>query len=447
MKRFIGFLMVFVLAFTMLAACGTNTPATQTPQSGGTSSPTTAPASSEKIRIEFFQQKEAAAVEPYNQLIQGFMAENPNVVIEQTYVPDAPQVFASRVASGDIPDLFTHWPERSTFWELCKQDIMLPITGADYLNKVDPNLLERCMYKGEVYCLPIAMLTFGVVYNVDMYAKYGYTTPPSTWTEFIGMLDKMKADGQAGISWQMQFNEGLGQQINAFYKMALGDYNANVFFAQLARGETTFDEHPEAKEVVYKYIKLHEYGTEDKLADDVQKMNENLVNGKAACFISGTWNFGSIAGINKDFNYMMHPMPLFDDTSKNIVPVGIDTGLCINKKSKYTDVLLKLFDFVGNGDGCYLYCKAMNNQPILKDVDYTVKQLEPMVETLNAGKIFRFPHHFWQAGLDLECANALVTLILSNHTEKDYETYFKTIENLFKNAGPTEFQGNYTQYK
>jgi raffinose/stachyose/melibiose transport system substrate-binding protein len=445
MKRFIGLVMVFVLALTLLTACGDKgTP--QTPSAGDKGS-NDAPQTTEKIRIEFFQQKEAAAVEPYNQVINGFMAENPDIIIEQTYVPDAPQVFASRVASGDIPDLFTHWPERSTFWELCKQEIMLPITGADYLDKVDPNLLERCSYKGEVYCLPIAMLTFGVVYNVDMYAEYGYDTPPETWTEFIQMLDKMKANGQPGISFQMQFNEGLGQQINVFYKMAMGDYNTNVFFAELARGETTFSEHPEMMEVVEKYIKLHEYAPDDALADDVQKMNENLVNGKAAAFISGTWNFGSIAGINKDFNYKMHPMPLFDDTSKNTVPVGIDTGLCINKKSKYTEQLLKLFDFVGNGDGCYLYCKAMNNQPILKDVDYVVKQLEPMVDTLNAGKIFRFPHHFWQPGIDLECANALITLILSNHTDADFQNYYTTIENLFKNAGPTEFQDMYTTYQ
>ena len=183
MKRFIGLVMVFVLALTLLTACGDKgTP--QTPSAGDKGS-NDAPQTTEKIRIEFFQQKEAAAVEPYNQVINGFMAENPDIIIEQTYVPDAPQVFASRVASGDIPDLFTHWPERSTFWELCKQEIMLPITGADYLDKVDPNLLERCSYKGEVYCLPIAMLTFGVVYNVDMYAEYGYDTPPETWTEFI----------------------------------------------------------------------------------------------------------------------------------------------------------------------------------------------------------------------------------------------------------------------
>jgi len=89
----------------------------------------------------------------------------------------------------------------------------------------------------------------------------------------------------------------------------------------------------------------------------------------------------------------------------------------------------------------------MNNQPILKDVDYVVKQLEPMVDTLNAGKIFRFPHHFWQPGIDLECANALITLILSNHTDADFQNYYTTIENLFKNAGPTEFQDMYTTYQ
>jgi len=89
----------------------------------------------------------------------------------------------------------------------------------------------------------------------------------------------------------------------------------------------------------------------------------------------------------------------------------------------------------------------MNNQPILKGVDYVVEQISPMKETLDSGKIFRFPHHFWRAGLDLEIANELVTLILSNHTDKDYETYFANVERLFKAGGPTEFQDMYTKYK
>ena len=146
-----------------------------------------------KVKIDFFQQKEPAAVDPFNRCIAAFMKKNPNIQIEQTYVPDAPQIFQTRVAANDVPDLFTHWPERITYWELCKQGIMLDLTDQPWLKKIDTPILDRGRYQGKVYCQPVALLTFGVIYNVDMYAKYNIKIP-TTWTDFIKVMDKFKAE-------------------------------------------------------------------------------------------------------------------------------------------------------------------------------------------------------------------------------------------------------------
>ncbi len=390
-----------------------------------------------KVKIDFFQQKEPAAVAPFDAVITAFQKKYPNIEIAQTYVPDAPQIFQTRVASGDVPDLFTHWPERITYWELCKQGIMMDLTDQPFLAKVYPWVIERGRYQGKVYCLPLALLTFGVIYNVDMYAKYDMKVP-TTWTDFIKIMERFKAEKIPGNILELQFAEGIGQKMNAMYKAAMGNQGADKFFADLAYGRTTFAQNAAARGAVEKFLKLTDYMQPDAAGFGIDEMGSYFATGKGAHLFNGTWVFSNIKQkAAPGFKYAMYPFPYSDDPSKNISAVGIDCSLSISKNTKYKDELFTFLKFMA-GDGDKIYCDAFNNPPAIQSTPSNIPQLLDMNKAIGEGRTFRFPHHFWPAGLDKQIAIFLVNLILDG--KKDTAKYYQAVETMFKNAGPTEFQ-------
>ena len=66
------------------------------------------------VTIEFFQQKREV-VDLFDELIADFEAKNPGIKVEQVHVADSGQVLMSRLASNDVPDLLTHWPNNTDY--------------------------------------------------------------------------------------------------------------------------------------------------------------------------------------------------------------------------------------------------------------------------------------------------------------------------------------------
>ena len=71
-------------------------------------------AAGDVLTIEFFQQKaEEGPQKGYQAIIDKFNAENPDIVIEMNTVPDAGTVLTSRISSGDIPVIFSDYPNEA----------------------------------------------------------------------------------------------------------------------------------------------------------------------------------------------------------------------------------------------------------------------------------------------------------------------------------------------
>ena len=60
--------------------------------------------SAEKIKLEFFQSKEEV-VDLFDELIEKFEKENPDIDIEQNSVPSAGVVLKARLVKNDMPDI------------------------------------------------------------------------------------------------------------------------------------------------------------------------------------------------------------------------------------------------------------------------------------------------------------------------------------------------------
>lgn len=93
-------LLIFYFKQFLLAGCGAKEAATEN-KTG-------------KVEVEFFQQK-TEAVDTYKKIIDKFETENPDIKVVQNNVPDSKNVLQTRMASGDIPDVFSAYPNESNF--------------------------------------------------------------------------------------------------------------------------------------------------------------------------------------------------------------------------------------------------------------------------------------------------------------------------------------------
>ena len=95
------------------------------------------------LTLEFFQQKsEEAAQVGYQNIIDKFNEQNPDIKIEMNTVPDAPTVLTSRVASGDIPVIFTDFPTQLQFHQKVANGYVQDLSEQGFLKNVEQSALE-----------------------------------------------------------------------------------------------------------------------------------------------------------------------------------------------------------------------------------------------------------------------------------------------------------------
>lgn len=146
-----------------------------------------------KIHLEYFNVKsEVTGI--YDALIEKFEEENPDIEIEQVNVPDPTTVLQTRMSTGDMPDILSHWATDPVFKEMVNNDMLVDLTDQDFMKNVKPDMLDGVEYDGKAYCLPISTNAAGIFYNKDIFNQNGLEVP-ITYEELIADCQKLKDAG------------------------------------------------------------------------------------------------------------------------------------------------------------------------------------------------------------------------------------------------------------
>jgi len=134
--------------------------------------------------------------------IDQFEKENPTLTVDVQYVPwtEAYTKIITAVLAGTTPDVMSI----GTTWLPQFQDYGIFQDLTPYINS--PNscvkysdfpagAMQANTFNGELSALPWDLSSRVVIYRKDILAKYGYTSFPTTWPEYLAMCEKLKADG------------------------------------------------------------------------------------------------------------------------------------------------------------------------------------------------------------------------------------------------------------
>lgn len=226
-------------------------------------------------------------------LLEQFLADHPNVVLDQESVSNAD--LATKVqtlAAGDeLPDIFMVKGQMvETFVENGK---MYPIndmldSNTEWKDNFKEGVFSNFTIDGKIYAAPFQVTNTCVFYNTELFAQAGIEEFPTTWTEFCEIIPKLKAIGVTPIAL------GNKEKWNAesVIMSTLGNRCTGDEWYQSIRDNSgakfTDDVFVQSLQALSDLAATGAFN-EDVNSIDGAQQRQMYMNGKAAMTIDGSW--------------------------------------------------------------------------------------------------------------------------------------------------------------
>lgn len=415
---------IFLIIALVLSACssGSNTDKEPVPSDSGSGSE-----SSTNVKLEYFQIK-TETVETVNKIISQFKQQNPGIQIEQNTVPNAFAVWPTRITSNDAPPIFNHYTHNSAFIKAARDGLIEDITGDPILKNVNPEILKIGEIDGKTYIVPLALATWGIYYNADMFKELGIAIP-TTYGELIEAAKKFTAAGKAAFISADQ--DPFFSYQTATPVMGLHVPNAEQYFNDVLNGKAHIKGNDAMKRLAERLYELHvTYSQKNAIGVSSSDGLRDFVNGKGAMFFNGTWSIQAIKDLNPDFNFGLFPLPA-DNAADTKVTIQIDTGLGFPANSKKLSEAKKFVGYWATPEVNQQYVDETQYLPAINGVENRADKLNSFNELIQAGNIYPvIARLFPQASNAQDFGNAWQAYYMSGDTE----VLLDTLESVFFNA-------------
>lgn len=219
--------------------------------------------------------------------------------------------------------------------------------------QIDPNVQglvgQFATYKGETNVLPYSVTAAGVIYNVEMFDRYGIEIP-KTWSELIEVCDKLKARNVTPFyetykdPWTIKqgvfdYVSGGSLDVAGFYKK-LKAQGADVGPDSEVSFERTF------APAVDKMLQLEKYANSDAGSRTFADGTAAFAAGKAAMSMQGPWAIGQIALANPKLKVGTFALPATDDPADTKCRVNLDLALWIPKSTTKREAAITLLRYL-----------------------------------------------------------------------------------------------------
>lgn len=379
-----------------LAACGNsnnNANGEATPGSG-----TNKPASGDKKVIKILHWKQENINKVITEINKKFEEKYPEYKVEYTTTgPDDEfkQAQRARITAGDVdvladlsgmrlsPKDWTPGAKVPDWQQWIDSGLIADLSNEAFVKNYNANDIAKVStYKDKVYAIPIGKVAMsGFFYNKEIFEQNGLTVP-TTWTEFISVLDTLKAKSIVPIVVAGKDVWPLKLPVFGLQAKILGGGNQQQWIEGVWKGTSAFND-AEAVEVLEKMKTLQDnYIIDGFLGIDYATAPSFFATGKAAMIADGTWDAPTIAAANPDVKFGYFPIPATEDAAKNNSLVGkYDVTWYAAEKGPNKEGALKWLEFFSEPENYTEYVKAAGFLPtqdnIATESDFIDKELAP----------------------------------------------------------------------
>lgn len=383
MKKVTACILSLTLGASILAGCGA---------SGGDK------AEDGKVTLELFSNK-AESIDTYKGIIADFEAQNPDIKIKLDAPPEAETVLKTRLTKNDLPDIMSIGGN-ATYGELGRAGVLQDFTDSELVKAVQPSYIDMIgrlvgSEKEGVFGLPYATNANTVIYNKQKFEQLGVQVP-TTWDEFIAVLEKAKAAGEIPIYFTLK--DAWTGMIS--WNSLAANIAGEDFAEKKNAGKTTFVKSYD--EVADKMSTLIKYGHKDNMGVAYGDGNNAFASGKGVMYIQGNWAIPEILKANPDIQLGTFAMPVNNDPAQNRLVSGVDVLLAVSEKTEHKEEAMKFIEFMMNKDTSKRYIDEQKAFSGLEGVFQEDPVFEGIKTNFETGEITSFPDHYYPAGMGAE---------------------------------------------
>ena len=348
MKKLWILLLVVIMTLSM-AACGSE-PATD--NGGSTDDVASKETVTKEEMIELsmmvnFQPNEPV-VGALQAAIDGFQAENPNIMI--TLTPgnsDYEALMKTKMATNDLPDIWsTHG------WSVMRySEYLEPIEDQAWVKDLHPSIAPVITNNdGQIFVIPMDVDVAGIAYNKDVLTDAGVDiTTIKTWDDFYGAMETIKNNGVTPIHMGGKDNWTVGAFFDWLAPSLYITDETRYKGDELLAGTFDTDIWTEGAELC---IELADKGylNVDMLTSGFSDSARSLAEGSSAFVILGNYVITEALTYKEDANLGFFPVPAYYEGDEPSLISGERTALGIWKDSPNKDAAKKFFDYLATPD-------------------------------------------------------------------------------------------------
>lgn len=329
-----------------------------------------------ETKVSFFTGK-IETIDLLNEIIDGFNAANPGIVVEQEYQNDASSIIKVKFASGEVPDVLTTYEQ-----EFVDQGKYMDLSDMnEWWDRLIPSMRESCtdLKTGKQYRVCTNMTMAGFFYNKEIFNELGLT-PATTWDEFVQNLTVIREKMPDVDPWFIFGKEAwhLGHLIefipHGYLKQSLGALECKTAMLNNDSAKLNFGAADGCMAVfAQNLLDLQAKGliNEDVLTATSDNCVEAFVTGKAAMFSNGMWALSGILEANPDMadKIGFAPYPAYMPDSQPVVLCAEDSGYSISATTKNDDAAKAFLSYLFSAENQKKYAEALGSPSAFTDVD------------------------------------------------------------------------------
>lgn len=372
-----------------------------------------------KVKIEMVQYK-PEAVKAFEQLEEKFNASHDDIELTIESPNEAMTVLKTRFIKEDQPDIigiggdinYSNFLDADMLQDISDFEGLADIKQA-YLD-IDKNL--EFIPKDGVYAVPYVANAAGILYNREMFQENGWEIP-TTWSEFIELLDTIQASGQQPLYFGFKDTWTCLAPWNA---MAVDLAPADVC-QQVNKGNTTFSE--EYREVAEKMLQLLPYAQEDPYAYSYNDACTAFARGESAMYCIGSYAVPQILSVNPEMDIDSFVFPANDNAEENYLNSGVDLQFCVMQDCKNKEAAYEVLRFMLEDENIQIYLDDQNAVPC-KEGDFTLpSMLDGMTPFIEEGKMLDYQDHYYPTEMAVD---AMIQTFLMDGNVDTFLTKFDT---------------------
>ena len=382
--------------------------------------------SGDKIKLEFYQTKREA-VDSWNALIKEFNDSQSDIVVEQNNVPDGQELLLTRMASDDLPAIFTCYPGKPEFHKMAEQGVIAELTDETFVDNILSSMKSIVTYDdGKIYAMPASASTLGIYYNKDLFEQMGEKEYPKTFDELLSLLKKAEDQGIVGTTLPYKNGENVEQLFQGALVSMMKD--PQDFYKQVEAGTIKSSENQEYVAALENLIKLNDYAQSDYMGTSYDQAVAEFANGKSLTLITGLWALPSIKQANADINCELAPFPgIKEGDAKAMVGLDCSLAVSVNKDEKIQEAAMEFLRFAADPANISTFNKLDGNIPTIEGVEFDSPEVKAINELIADGGGARFSVDFWPAGAETDLRGLYQEYV----TTKDVKATTEKFDTIF----------------